>query len=97
MKGGDNMRGGEIIIDLKNKNHVLGTAVNHPGIYSLIKSTRKPVRLCNFVLAGSEKYDICLTSLESVNNTYKAVIILASANYNIDITDTDDVTFSLGE
>ena len=91
------MRGGELIIDLKNINHVLGTAVNHPGIYSLIKSTRKPVRLCNFMLAGSEKQDPFITSLEQIGDTYKGPIILAQANYNITITNTDDVTFTLGE
>ena len=88
------MRGGELIIDLKNINHVLGTAVNHPGIYSLIKSTRKPVRLCNFVLAGSEKQDLCLTSLEAVGDTYKGIIMLAAQNYNILITNTDELTFT---
>ena len=91
------MRGGELIIDLKNINHVLGTAVNHPGIYSLIKSTRKPVRLCNLVIAGSEKQDLDVTSLEQVGDTDKAIVILANANYNILITNTDDVTFTLGE
>ena len=91
------MRGGELIIDLKNINHVLGTAVNHPGIYSLIKSTRKPVRLCNFVLVGSEKQDLNVTSLEQFGDTYKARIILAQTSYNMLITNTDDVTFSLGE
>ena len=91
------MRGGELIIDLKNINHVLGTAVNHPGIYSLIKSTRKPVRLCNLVIAGSEKLDLDVTSLEQVGDTYKAVVILATQNYDILITNTDDVTFTLGQ
>ena len=91
------MRGGELIIDLKNINHVLGTAVNHPGTYSLIKSTRKPVRLCNLVMANSEKQDICLTSLEPVGNTYKAVFSSVNTFYNIVITDTDEVTIALGE
>ena len=91
------MRGGELIIDLKNINHVLGTAVNHPGIYSLIKSTRKPVRLCNLVIAGSEKQDLDVTSLEQVGDTYKAIVLMAQQNYDILITNTDDVTFTLGQ
>ena len=91
------MRGGELIIDLKNINHVLGTAVNHPGIYSLIKSTRKPVRLCNLVIASSEKQDLIVTSLEQVGDTYKAIVLMAQQNYDILITNTDDVTFTLGQ
>lgn len=91
------MRGGELIIDLKNKNHTIGVAVNHPGIYDMIESTRKPVRFCNLVIADSEKQDVCLTSLVAIGNTYKTVLILAGQNYNITITDTDDVTISLGE
>ncbi len=91
------MRGGELIIDLKNVNHTLGVAVNHPGIYDLIESTRKPVCLCNFVVAGLEKQDIWLTGLEAVGDTYKAIIILAAQNYNILITNTDDVTITIGE
>ena len=91
------MRGGELIIDLKNKNHTMGVAVNHPGIYNLIESTRKPVRLCNLVIADSEKQDLCLTSLEAVGNTYKAIVILAAQNYDITITDTDDITITIGE
>lgn len=91
------MRGGELIIDLKNINHVLGTALNHPGIYGLIKSTRKPVRLCNLVIAGSEKQDLNVTSLELFGDTYKARITLAEKVYNVIITNTDDVTFTLGE
>ena len=89
------MRGGEIIIDLKNKNHVLGTAVKHPGIYGLIDSTRKPVRLCNLVIAGSKKQDVDLISLEAVDSTYKAGLLLGGPNsYTITITNTDEVTFT---
>ena len=91
------MRGGELIIDLKNINHTLGVGVNHPGIYGLIESTRKPVRLCNLVIGNSEKQDIDLVSLEAIGNTYKAVVILAQKNYDITITDTDDVTITEGQ
>ena len=89
------MRGGELIIDLKNKNHTVGVAVNHPGIYDLIKSTRKPVRLCNLVIADLERQDVDLTSLEAVGSTYKAILLLGGAqSYTITITNTDEVTFT---
>lgn len=92
------MRGGELIIDLKNIDHTLGVAVKHPGIYGLIGSTRKPVRLCNLVIAGSKKQDVDLISLEAVDSTYKVTLLLGGAtNYTITITNTDDVTISLGE
>lgn len=91
------MRGGELIIDLKNINHTLGVAVKHPGIYDMIESTRKPVRLCNLVVAGSKKQDVDLISLEAVGNTYKVVVILAAQNYDITITNTDEVTFTEGQ
>lgn len=92
------MRGGELIIDLKNIDHAVGVAVKHPGIYGLIESTRKPIRLCNLVIAGSKKQDVDLISLEAVDSTYKAILLLGGANnYNITITNTDDVTISLGE
>ena len=92
------MRGGELLIDLKNKDHTIGVAVKHPGIYGLIDSTRKPVRLCNLVIAGSKKQDVDLVSLEAVDSTYKVTLILAgTTNYNMVITNTDEVTFTLGE
>ena len=92
------MRGGELIIDLKNIDHTIGVAVKHPGIYGLIESTRKPVRLCNFVIAGSKKQDVDLVSLEAEGATYKANLFLGGpTNYNIVITNTDDVTITQGE
>lgn len=91
------MRGGNLIIDLKNINHPIGTAVNHPGIYGLIESTRKPVRICNLVIDSSERQDVDLTSLSAVAGTYKAIIILADVNYDMVITNTDDVTITVGQ
>lgn len=89
------MRGGELLIDLKNIDHTIGVAVKHPGIYGLIDSTRKPVRLCNLVIAGSKKQDVDLISLESVDSTYKVNLFLGGAqNYTITITNTDEVTFT---
>lgn len=89
------MRGGELLIDLKNIDHTIGVAVKHPGIYGLIDSTRKPVRLCNLVIAGSKKQDVDLTSLEAVGSTYKVTLFLGGPDsYTIDITNTDEVTFS---
>ena len=89
------MRGGELIIDLKNINHTVGVAVKHPGIYGLIDSTRKPVRLCNLVIAGLKKQDVDLISLEAVDSAYKITLFLGGANsYTITITNTDEVTFT---
>lgn len=89
------MRGGELLIDLKNINHTIGVAVKHPGIYGLIGSTRKPVRLCNLVISGSKKQDVDLTSLEVVDSTYKASLLLGGVqSYTITITNTDEVTFT---
>ena len=89
------MRGGELLIDLKNIDHTIGVAVKHPGIYGLIDSTRKPVRLCNLVIAGSKKQDVDLVSLEAVDSTYKANLFLGGPNsYIIVITNTDEVTFT---
>ena len=88
------MRGGELIIDLKNINHTLGVAVKHPGIYCLIDSTRKPVRLCNLVIAGSKKQDVDLISLEAVDSTYKVSLLGGANSYTITITNTDEVTFT---
>ena len=89
------MRGGELLIDLKNIDHTIGVAVKHPGIYGLIDSTRKPVRLCNLVITGSKKQDVDLTSLEAVGSTYKANLFLGGAqSYAIAITNTDEVTFT---
>lgn len=34
-------KGGYQIIDLKNKNHNIGEAVHHEGIYDKIEGTRK--------------------------------------------------------
>ena len=89
------MRGGELLIDLKNIDHAIGVAVKHPGIYGLIDSTRKPVRLCNLVIAGSKKQDVDLTSLEAVDSTYKVTLFLGGVqSYTITITNTDEVTFT---
>ena len=89
------MRGGQLIIDLKNINHTVGVAVNHPGIYDLIERTRKPVRLCNLVIAGSKKQDVDLISLEAVDSTYKVTLFLGGVqSYTIIITNTDEVTFT---
>ena len=91
------MRGGRLIIDLKNINHTEGVAVKHPGIYNLIKSTRKPVRLCNFVINNTEYQDVDLIGLTASGNSYSSLILFTTGNYKIIITDTDDVTIILGE
>ena len=88
------MRGGELIIDLKNINHTSGVAVNHPGIYNLIKSSRKPVRLCNLVLDGIEKRDADLYIINSTSNAFNGAISYGDIDYNFTITDTDDITFT---
>ena len=63
----------------------------------MIESTRKPVRICNLVIDSSERQDVDLTSLSAVAGTYKAIIILADVNYDMVITNTDDVTFTVGK
>lgn len=88
------MRGGELIIDLKNIDHTSGVAVNHPGIYNLIKNSRKPVRLCNLVLDSVEKKDVNLSILNSNGNSFNGAISYGDIDYNFTITDTDDVTFT---
>ena len=88
------MRGGQLIIDLKNKNHTSGVAVNHPGIYNLIKSTRKPVRLCNLVIDGVEKRDANLYIFNSNGNSFNGGISYGDTDYTFTIADNDDVTFT---
>ena len=89
------MRGGELIVDLKNVNFVnnVGQIVN--GIYELIENTRKPVRLCNVKLDGSEKRDIVLTDIGIVGSDYSANITIGQTATVVTITNTDTVTFGV--
>ena len=86
------MRGGELILDLKNKNHQSGTFVKHPGIYDLIGSTRKPVRFCNVVADGKELRDFVVTSFTLSGTTYNMGVI-NNGDWTITISDTDEVSF----
>lgn len=89
------MRGGELIVDLKNVNFVNNVGQVVDGIYELIENTRKPVRLCNVKLDGSEKRDIILTDIGIVGSDYYATVTIGQAATAVTITNTDMVTFGI--
>ena len=91
------MRGGYLIIDLKNKPLEDGVGVVYEGVYERIEATKKPVRICNVNIDGTEIRDVDLTFIGLVDSGYAAAFVTGSTSYNISITDTDVVTIKLGE
>ena len=89
------MRGGELIVDLKNVNFINNVGQVVEGIYELLESTRKPVRLCNVKLDGNEKRDIVLTDIGIVGSDYSATITIGQTSTVVTITNTDTVTFGI--
>ena len=89
------MRGGELIVDLKNVNFINNVGQVVEGIYELIESTRKPVRLCNVKLDGGEKRDIVLTNIGLKGSDYYASVIIGETSTAVTITNTDTVTFGI--
>lgn len=88
------MRGGELILDLKNVNHQSGVAVKHPGIHDLIESTPKPFRFCNVVANGKKLRDFIIVNFVLTDTTY-SVTLLNNGEWTITISDTDEVIFTL--
>lgn len=86
------MRGGYLILDLKNTNFSSGVGIVIPNIYDRIESTRKPVRLSNIVFEGKELRDIDINYLYAFGSTYTTSITVGALSIEIVIADTDVVT-----
>lgn len=82
-------KGGYQIIDLQNKNFVLGTGQVVSGVYSLIEGTRKPLLLSGISIAGVEYHDT-FVELTVSNTSYTGTVY----GKTITIADTDTVTFA---
>lgn len=91
------MRGGYLIIDLKNKNFTPGVGMVVDGIYDRIESTRKPIRLCNLVVDDKEMHDLDVVFLGVSGSTYTALTIIGETKYTLTINDIDVVTLTQSE
>lgn len=83
------MRGGYQIIDCAGVYFTAGTATKVSGAYALIEGTRKPIRLNNVVVGGTEYHDaFCEFTVSESNFTG------TTYGYTVTVTQDDAVTFT---
>lgn len=88
------MCGGYLVIDLNNISFSNGVGVVVENCYDRIKSTRKPVRLCNVVVNETELRDIELINLHSTDDGFQATFTIGGSDISVIIADTDVITFN---
>ena len=87
------MRGGCLIIDLKNVNFTSNSGITVDGVHERIESSKKPIRLCNVVVDGNEKRDIDLVNIGVKGLDYFANIEIGETPATVTITSGDVITF----
>lgn len=89
------MKGGYVIIDLKNRPFTTAVGVVVDGIYDRLEATRKPVRLSNVVIDSVELRDIDVSNIGVSGSSFIGSITFADKTYSLEITDVDVIKFTL--
>ena len=87
------MRGGYLIIDLKNVSFTTGVGKVIDGVHERIKNSKKPIRLCNVVVDNNEKRDVDLVNIGVKGSDYFANIEIGETSATVTITSEDVITF----
>lgn len=89
------MRGGYIIVDLKNAALTSGKAANIPGAYVAAANPYQKATLITGLVVGDAAYPDFYAPFVAGEGNYSAAVVIGESTITIEVAEGDDVTVTV--